>query len=118
MLAGVPDADGLMGDLGGGSLELVLLNKGKIAQQVTLPIGPLRLVEATDGDLDAAQKIIDRQLEELDWLEEVKGRTFYPVGGTWRTLAKIHMDQTHYPLHVIHEYRIGRRSGGRSGAAW
>jgi exopolyphosphatase/guanosine-5'-triphosphate,3'-diphosphate pyrophosphatase len=110
VLAGVPNADGLMGDLGGGSLELVLLNKGKIAQQVTLPIGPLRLVEATDGDLDAAQKIIDRQFEELDWLEEVKGRTFYPVGGTWRTLAKIHMDQTHYPLHVIHEYRIGRRS--------
>ena len=109
VLAGVPDADGLMGDLGGGSLELVLLNKGKIAQQVTLPIGPLRLVEATDGDLDAAQKIIDRQLEELDWLQEVKGRTFYPVGGTWRTLASIHMEQTHYPLHVIHEYRIGRR---------
>ena len=77
-----------MGDLGGGSLELVLLNKGKIAQQVTLPIGPLRLVEATDGDLDAAQKIIDRHLEELEWLQEVKGRTFYPVGGTWRTLAQ------------------------------
>jgi exopolyphosphatase/guanosine-5'-triphosphate,3'-diphosphate pyrophosphatase len=109
VLAGVPSADGLMGDLGGGSLELVLLNKGKIAQQVTLPIGPLRLVEATDGDLDAAQKIIDRHLDELDWLQEVKGRTFYPVGGTWRTLAKIHMDQVNYPLHVIHVYRIGRR---------
>ncbi len=109
VLAGVPDADGMMGDLGGGSLELVLLDKGKIAHQVTLPIGPLRLVEATDGDLDAAQKIIDRQLDELDWLEQVKGRTFYPVGGTWRTLARIHMEQSHYPLHVIHEYRIGRR---------
>ena len=109
VLAGVPNADGLMGDLGGGSLELVLLNKGKIGQQVTLPIGPLRLAEATEGDLDAAQKIIDRHLEDLAWLQEVKGRTFYPVGGTWRTLAKIHMDQTHYPLHVIHEYRISRR---------
>ena len=110
VLAGVPDADGFMGDLGGGSLELVQLNKGKIAQQVTLPIGPLRLVEATDGDLDAAQKIIDRQLDELEWLKDVKGRTFYPVGGTWRALARIHMEQTRYPLHVIHEYRIGRRS--------
>jgi exopolyphosphatase/guanosine-5'-triphosphate,3'-diphosphate pyrophosphatase len=109
VLAGVPGADGLMGDLGGGSLELVLLDEGRIAQQVTLPIGPLRLVEATDGDLDAAQKIIDRQLDELEWLQQVKGRTFYPVGGTWRTLAKIHMEQTHYPLHVIHEYRINRR---------
>jgi exopolyphosphatase/guanosine-5'-triphosphate,3'-diphosphate pyrophosphatase len=110
VLAGVPGADGLMGDLGGGSLELVLLDKGKIGHQVTLPIGPLRLAEATDGDLDVAQKIVDRQLDELDWLQEVKGRTFYPVGGTWRTLAKMHMEQSHYPLHVIHEYRIGRRS--------
>src|SRR5262249_33727916 len=101
-LAGVADAGGLMGGCGGGRLELVLLNKGKIAEQVTLPIGPLRLSEATDGDLDAAQKIIDRHLDELDWLQEVKGRTFYPVGGTWRTIAKIHMEQTHYPLHVIH----------------
>ena len=82
VLAGVPEADGLMGDLGGGSLELVLLNKGKIKDQVTLPIGPLRLIEATEGDPDAAQKIIDRHLEELPWLPEVKGRTFYPVGGT------------------------------------
>jgi len=85
------------------------LLKGKIKNQVTLPIGPLRLIEATDGDLDAAQKIIDRHLEELEWLPEVKSRTFYPVGGTWRTLARIHMDQVNYPLHVIHEYRIGRR---------
>ncbi len=116
VLAGVPEADGLMGDLGGGSLELVLLNKGKIAQQVTLPIGPLRLVEATDGDLDAAQKIIDRQLEELDWLEEVKGRTFYPVGGTWRTLAK----HPHGPdaLSAACDPRIPDRPPlrGRSGA--
>ena len=110
VLAGVPDGDGLMGDLGGGSLELVLLNKGRIGSQVTLPIGPLRLIEATEGDLDAAQKIIDRHLDEIEWLSEVKGRTFYPVGGTWRTLARIHMEQTQYPLHVIHEYRIGRRS--------
>ena len=50
VLAGVPDADGLMGDLGGGSLELVLLDKGKIGHQVTLPIGPLRLAEATASE--------------------------------------------------------------------
>jgi exopolyphosphatase/guanosine-5'-triphosphate,3'-diphosphate pyrophosphatase len=48
-------------------------------------------------------------LEELDWLPEVKGRTFYPVGGAWRTLARIHMDQIGYPLHVIHHYSIARR---------
>jgi len=109
VIAGIPEADGLMGDLGGGSVELVHLNKGVIAEQVTLPLGPLRLIEATDGNMEAAQRIIDKQLEELPWLSQIKGRTLYPVGGTWRSLARIHMEQNRYPLHVIHEYRIGRR---------
>jgi exopolyphosphatase/guanosine-5'-triphosphate,3'-diphosphate pyrophosphatase len=109
VIAGVPEADGLMGDLGGGSLELVQLDKGRIGQQVTLPLGPLRLIEATGGDLDAAQKLIDKQLEKLDWLSDIKGRTLYPVGGNWRGFARIHMEQTDYPLHMIHEYRMLRR---------
>jgi len=109
VIAGVPEADGLMGDLGGGSLELVAINKGKIGHHVTLPLGPLRLVEATGGDLDAAQKLIDKQFEKLEWLEEVKGKTLYPVGGTWRGFARIHMEQNDYPLRVIHEYRMQRR---------
>src|SRR5262249_13020009 len=45
VIAGVPEADGLMGDLGGGSLELVAVNNGKIGRHVTLPLGPLRLTE-------------------------------------------------------------------------
>ena len=109
VITGVPEADGLMGDLGGGSLELVAINKGKIGHHVTLPLGPLRLSEATGGDFDAAQKLIDKQLEKLDWLGEVKGKTLYPVGGTWRGFARIHMEQTDYPLRVIHEYRMQRR---------
>jgi exopolyphosphatase / guanosine-5'-triphosphate,3'-diphosphate pyrophosphatase len=108
VIAGIPEADGLMGDLGGGSLELVRLVDGRITDQATLPIGPLRLAEASDGDLDKAKRLIDEKLETLDWLDKIKGKTFYPVGGTWRSLARVHMDQTRYPLHVIHEYRMSR----------
>ena len=36
----------------------------------------------------------------------LKGRTFYAVGGTWRSLAKLHMRQRNYPLGVMHNYRI------------
>jgi exopolyphosphatase/guanosine-5'-triphosphate,3'-diphosphate pyrophosphatase len=110
VVSGMPDASGAMGDLGGGSLELVALDKGAIGDHATLPLGPLRLVDASDGDRDHARKLIDRELERLDWLGEVKGRAFVPVGGAWRSLARIHMDQTRYPLHVIHQYEIGRRA--------
>jgi exopolyphosphatase/guanosine-5'-triphosphate,3'-diphosphate pyrophosphatase len=109
VVAGIPEADGLMGDLGGGSLELVELEKGRLGRHATLPLGPLRLMAAADEDRDKARAIVDKQLDGLDWLGDLKGRIFYPVGGSWRTLARVHMEQTHYPLHVIQQYQIGRR---------
>ncbi len=106
VLSGAPDADGLAGDLGGGSLELVLLEKGQIGSQVTTPLGPLRLLEATDGKAGSAAKLIDQHLGKLDWLTKGKGRSFYPVGGAWRALAKMHLEQVNHPLHIIHQYSV------------
>ncbi len=109
VLCGIPGADGIMGDLGGGSLELVRLVKGRVGRQVTLPLGPLRLGDKATSDRNSLRAEIDSELAGVDWLAEGKGLTFYPVGGAWRTLARIHMEQTGYPLHVIHQYRIDRR---------
>lgn len=106
VLSGAPNAEGLAGDLGGGSLELVLLEKGEIGAQVTTPLGPLRLLEATDGKPGPAAKLIDQHLSRLDWLSRGKGRSYYPVGGAWRALAKMHMEQVNHPLHIIHQYSV------------
>lgn len=106
VLSGIPDADGLMGDLGGGSVEIVRVGDAETGAHVTLPLGPLRLIDAADGSVAKACKIIDKHLEELPWLKEAKGKRFYPVGGAWRALARVHMAQTGYPLHVIHQYSI------------
>ncbi len=106
VISGMPDADGIMGDLGGGSLELVELNQGKIGRSATLGLGPLRLIELCHGDRKAAKAEINRQLETVEWLTEAKGRTFYPVGGSWRGLARIHIKQTSYPLTVVHGYEM------------
>src|SRR5690606_31673724 len=35
--------------------------------------------------------------------------TLYGVGGPWRSLARLHMEMTDYPLRVMHGYRIGTR---------
>jgi exopolyphosphatase/guanosine-5'-triphosphate,3'-diphosphate pyrophosphatase len=109
VLLGMPDADGVMGDLGGGSLELVSLEGGRVGAHATLPLGPLRLSEAADGDAEAVRSRVDAALEDLDWLKRIKGGTFYPVGGSWRTMARIHMEQAGYPLHVIQNYQTPRR---------
>ena len=102
-------AMGLDDDLGGGSLELVRLQSGKLGSHATMPLGPLRLGEAAGEDMSKAAGLVDAALEPLSWLRDLQGETFYPVGGAWRTLARIYMEQSGYPLHVIQEYRVQRR---------
>ncbi len=102
VLSGIPDAQGVVGDLGGGSLELVTVEKGTVGPQATLPLGPLRLTGLSHEETKA---LADRLLGELSWLDEARGRDLYLVGGAWRAIARIHMSQTQYPLHIIHQYR-------------
>ena len=109
VLMGMPQAHGVMGDLGGGSLELVALEHGRLGEYATMPLGPLRLTEAAGEDMAKAARLVDEALAPLAWLKNMRGETFYPVGGAWRTLARIHMEQTGYPLHVIQDYRLSRR---------
>lgn len=108
VIAGIPDADGVVGDLGGGSLELIDIKDGKLREGVTLPLGPLRLMDMSGDSIDKARRVVDDALSRTGILDRLKGRTFYAVGGTWRNLAKLHMAQSHYPLHVLHSYRLSR----------
>ena len=106
LLANVPAADGLFGDLGGGSLELVWLSKGKIKKSASLMLGHLVLAERSDGSRKRADSLIDRELEAVTWLRRLKGRTLYVTGGAWRTIARILLEQTNHPLHIIDGYEV------------
>jgi exopolyphosphatase/guanosine-5'-triphosphate,3'-diphosphate pyrophosphatase len=103
VMCGMPDASGVMGDLGGGSLELVALGQGRIGNSTTLPVGPLRLMSS--GKSDPKRVVVDA-IEDVRWLREETGKTFYAVGGAWRSFARLHMEQAGYPLHIIHHYDI------------
>ncbi len=108
VIAGTPEAAGAMGDLGGGSLELVELSDGHTDRYATLPLGPLRLREVAERNRGQLRAMIDDHLGELAFLRKARGRDFYAVGGAWRALAKLHMSQTNYGLEVIHHYAIRR----------
>jgi exopolyphosphatase/guanosine-5'-triphosphate,3'-diphosphate pyrophosphatase len=103
VMCGMPDASGVMGDLGGGSLELVALANGGLGASSTLPVGPLRLMSSGKGD---PRKTVVEAIESVRWLREETGKTFYAVGGAWRSFARLHMEQAGYPLHIIHQYDI------------
>ena len=107
VLSGIPNAEGVVGDLGGASLELVGVGGGqRLGEGVTLPIGPLRVMDMAKGSLAEAESIIDKTFKGLDLLKEFQGKRLYVVGGVWRNLARIHMAQRNYPIHVLHEYVI------------
>jgi exopolyphosphatase/guanosine-5'-triphosphate,3'-diphosphate pyrophosphatase len=84
------------------------VNGGQIRDGATLPLGPLRLMDMSGGSIGKARQIIGEYLDALPLVAASKGRTLYAVGGTWRNLARIHMAQTRYPLHVLHQYQVGR----------
>ncbi|MBC8267520.1 MAG: Ppx/GppA family phosphatase [Rhodospirillaceae bacterium] len=108
LLSGVPLADGLLGDLGGGSLDLVALEKGSFGEQGTLPLGHLRMAEAMEKGSENAANVIANSLAELPWIKEAKGRTFYAIGGSWRALARIFISQIGHPLHVVDNFTLRR----------
>ena len=103
---GFHQPNGLVGDLGGGSLEIIDLAGAKGADATTLPLGGLRLMDMSGGKSDRAIEITDREFARIPWLGQGKGRSFFAVGGTWRALAKLHMEATDYPLRVMHGYTL------------
>src|SRR5207245_7969490 len=106
VVSGIHDPDGIVGDLGGGSLELIDVQKNRVHSGVTLPLGSLALQDLSDKSLKRAERIVRNDLSGVTQLKAGSGRTFYAVGGTWRALARIHIIQSGYPLKVMHGYSL------------
>jgi exopolyphosphatase/guanosine-5'-triphosphate,3'-diphosphate pyrophosphatase len=106
VLSAIPDADGIVGDLGGGSLELVDIADGEVLESASIPFGVLRIAPmAAKGEGTIARKL-GKALDSLDFRKRARKRPFYMVGGSWRTLARVDMLATGYPLPITHHYRM------------
>jgi len=102
----IPEADGVIGDLGGGSLELIRVAPGELGDHATLPLGPLRLAAWNNRRPANSGERVDGHLKGLAWLQEARGRTLYAVGGSWRAIARLHMARIHHPLRVLHRFTV------------
>ena len=105
VLSAIPNADGIAGDLGGGSLELVDLTDGRVGDGLSLPLGVLQITPGSPGQRDA-MKVLEKRLKGSGLSKRAKDRPFYMVGGSWRALARIDMFATGYPLPIIHQYEM------------
>ncbi|MEM8771058.1 MAG: Ppx/GppA family phosphatase [Pseudomonadota bacterium] len=101
-----PEANGLVGDMGGGSLELVNISAKGLKGNVSLPTGPLSVMQTVGDDLEAARKHIKDIFDKTDIIRNQTYDALYTVGGAWRSIARIHMNLKQYPLSVLHHYEM------------
>jgi exopolyphosphatase/guanosine-5'-triphosphate,3'-diphosphate pyrophosphatase len=106
VLSGIPDADGVVGDLGGGSLELAHVSGGKVHDSISLPLGVLRVGAPTAKTARKLRSVLHEALKSSGIGDKGKGRPFYLVGGSWRALARLDIIATGHPLPITHQYRM------------
>ena len=100
-IVGLKKSNGLVADLGGGSLELAEVKKKEIMNTLSLPLGVHRAKSKNN-------KIIDKfksSLQNTEWLNENKFKRVILTGGTWRAIVKLYFDKYNYPLKVIHHFK-------------
>ena len=109
VLLGWPGAYGLICDIGGSSMELAEISGGRVGKRETSALGPLKL-----RDIKGGAKARNAHIKEVihglaDQMGAQRDRLFL-VGGSWRAIARIDMMRRGYPLQVLHEYRMTRKS--------
>lgn len=107
-MAGAPGSTGVVGDLGGTSLELVSLGADGPGQAESWPLGPLAFGRLDPFDAASASAAIHKELDRSQVLAGVTGGAFHAIGGAWRALASIDQRVRDYPLHVLHNYAMSR----------
>ncbi|GBQ06177.1 Ppx/GppA family phosphatase [Saccharibacter floricola] len=106
VLCALPHAEGLVADIGGGSLELISIGDKSVVDSVSTPLGVIRLRERAEGEVDRAEHIAKQVLADVSWLPEMKGRPLYLVGGAFRALARLHIAKSKYPINMVHLFKL------------
>ena len=107
VIAGAPASRGVVGDLGGASLELTRLDEDRAGAGVTLPLGPFALGAPGELSPDRLRKKVRALIEPV--ADRFRAETLHAVGGAWRNLALLQMRMSDYPLEIIHQYEMSRR---------
>lgn len=106
VISGFHHPEGLVGDLGGGSLDLAEVKENQVGERrISLPIGALPMTLAMKEDSAQAKRQIDSLLADK-FAPLLMVPTFYAVGGGWRALARVHMAKTDAPVKISHGYSI------------
>ena len=112
VISATPAANGIVADLGGGSLELTPVAGGMPGPGISLPLGVLRI-----GDKPSARALAETIRAALDdqpeLIEAARGhRALYLVGGSFRALGLLDLRLAKSPLPIIHAHALSRARVG------
>lgn len=107
----LPVTDGLVVDLGGGSLQLIHLVDRRVVEVVSLPLGSARVSDAflrsdppTGAEVTALRRHVEGHFDALPWNREAK--LLVGIGGTIRALAKVDRRSKRWPIGHGHGYAL------------
>jgi exopolyphosphatase/guanosine-5'-triphosphate,3'-diphosphate pyrophosphatase len=100
-------------DIGGGSTEIIRVEKRKIRNSVSIPFGAVNMTEKflgkgeTEKDkLEKLEKNFRDRLRGLGWLDDVANLPVVGLGGSIRTVAKINKREKGYFIEGLHNYMM------------
>ena len=96
VLGGLDSGDGIVLDLGGGSLELAEISKGNIGSMASVPLGHVRILPSAFAGSSELDLVIERELSAIAWIKDVKGGALFLSGGAWRKMARWHIAERGY----------------------
>ncbi|MBI0016491.1 Ppx/GppA family phosphatase [Commensalibacter melissae] len=106
VMCSIPNADGVVADIGGGSMELVQISNQQRYNAQTLSLGVIRLMDRAGKKIPKANVIAGRDIKSVKWLHESKKKKLYLVGGAFRAMAQLYMEYTSYPICIVHYYTL------------
>ena len=106
VISAIPRANGIVADLGGGSLELIGVARGGAGEGISLPLGVLRV--GAQPDRAAITKAIRQAMKGSRLRDAARDQSLYLVGGSFRALALLDMRTMGHPLPIIHHHRIAQ----------
>lgn len=104
VISGFYQPKGIVGDIGGGSLEIAEIDGDQVGERRTsVPLGALPVKVLLEEGLNSAKKnidsVLDSQLPEL-----AENSAFFAVGGGWRALARVYIAMNDIPVKVVHGF--------------
>lgn len=107
------EKDAILLDLGGSSMEITLMENGKLKETISLPLGSIPLtkmfnnLQSKEKEIELNKFIYDK-LNEISWLKKNNELNVIGIGGIAKHIGRVSKGDEDYPKELLHNYSMKR----------